>query len=413
MAKLRPFVAIRPVPELADKVAALPYDVMSSAEAREMVIGNPYSFLHIDKAEIDLPEDIDPYDEIVYKTAATRLRQMIADGVFIREEKPCLYIYRQVMAGRIQTGVVGCTSIDDYINKVIKDHELTRADKEEDRVKHVDYCDANTGPIFLAYRARPLINQIVDEVMKNTPIYDFHANGVRQTVWIIGDEEKIATLVKEIEAAGNLYIADGHHRAASAVRVGKMRRGQYPDYSGEEEFNYFLAVLFPDEQLYIMDYNRVVSDLNGLTPKAFLSAISKKFSVAPYRGDNPGKPQQKHSFGMYLQDEWYLLQARPGTFDENDPMAKLDISILQDNLLTPILGIGDLRTDKRIDFIGGIRGLAELKKRVDNGMAVAFAMFPTSIDDLFRIADVGQMMPPKSTWFEPKLLSGLFIHELS
>jgi len=413
MGKLKPFKAVRPVPQLAEQVAALPYDVMNATEAREMVAGNAYSFLHVDKAEIDLPLDIDPYDAVVYKTAAARLRQMIGDGVFIREKKPCLYVYRQIMGDRAQIGIVGCTAIDDYFNNVIKKHELTRADKEEDRVKHVDICDANTGPIFLAYRARPRINQIVTEVTTGAPLYDFTATGVQQTVWIIDDEEKIATLCREFAAAGDFYIADGHHRTASAARVGKMRREQDPHYTGEEEYNYFLAVLFPDEQLFIMDYNRVIKDLNGLTPEAFLKAVSEKFTIEPFHGKGACKPPQKHSFGMYLLDKWYLLQAKESTYDESDPVAQLDVSILQTNLLTPILDIGDPRTDKRIDFIGGIRGLVELEKRVKEGMAVAFAMYPTSIDDLIRIADAGKIMPPKSTWFEPKLLSGLFIHELS
>ena len=413
MAKVRPFRAVRPTPELADKVAALPYDVMSSAEARQMAAGNPYSFLHVDKAEIDLPEDTDIYADIVYQTAANRLRQMIADGVFIREEKPCFYVYRQIMNGRTQTGIVGCASIDDYFNNVIRKHELTRADKEEDRCKHVDRCDANTGPIFLAYRARTKINQIVNQVIQGQPLYDFSSDGVQQTVWIIDDPAQMQTLEQEFAATERLYIADGHHRNASAARVGQKRREQFPNYTGEEEFNYYLAVLFPDEQLYIMDYNRVVKDLNGLTKGQFLEKLEQDFTVEPYLGEGPCSPPHKHSFGMYLDCQWYLLRAKEGSFDAADPVAQLDVSILQENLLHPILGIGDPRTDKRIDFIGGVRGLGELERRVKEGMTVAFAMYPTSIDDLIAIADAGKIMPPKSTWFEPKLLSGLFIHELS
>ena len=413
MAKVRPFRAVRPTPELAEKVAALPYDVMSSAEARQMAAGNPYSFLHVDKAEIDLPEDTDIYADIVYQTAADRLHQMIADGVFIREEKPCFYVYRQIMNGRTQTGIVGCASIDDYFNNVIRKHELTRADKEEDRCKHVDRCDANTGPIFLAYRARTKINEIVDQVTKGQPIYDFTSDGVQQTVWIIDDPAQMQTIEQEFAATERLYIADGHHRNASAARVGQKRREQFPNYTGDEEFNYYLAVLFPDEQLYIMDYNRVVKDLNGLTKEQFLEKLEQNFTVEPYLGEGPCSPPQKHSFGMYLDGQWYLLRAKEGSFDANDPVAQLDVSILQENLLHPILGIGDPRTDKRIDFIGGVRGLGELERRVKEGMTVAFAMYPTSIDDLIAIADAGKIMPPKSTWFEPKLLSGLFIHELS
>lgn len=413
MATVRPFRAVRPTPELAEKVAALPYDVMSSAEARQMAAGNPYSFLHVDKAEIDLPEDTDIYADIVYQTAADRLQQMIADGVFIREDKPCFYVYRQIMNGRAQTGIVGCASIDDYFNNVIRKHELTRADKEEDRCKHVDRCNANTGPIFLAYRSRAKINAIVDQVTAGQPLYDFTSDGVRQTVWIIDDPEQMRLIEQEFAATERLYIADGHHRNASAARVGQKRREQFPGYTGEEEFNYYLAVLFPDEQLYIMDYNRVVKDLNGLTKEQFLEKLEQDFTVEPYLGEGPCAPPQKHSFGMYLDGRWYLLRAKEGSFDAADPVAQLDVSILQENLLHPILGIGDPRTDKRIDFIGGVRGLGELERRVKEGMTVAFAMYPTSIDDLIAIADAGQIMPPKSTWFEPKLLSGLFIHELS
>lgn len=414
MAKIKPFRAVRPTRQLADKVAALPYDVMNSEEARAMTEGNPYSFLHVDKAEIDLPPETGLYDEIVYLTARDNLQRMIRDGVFLREIKPCMYLYRQEMNGRIQTGVVACASIDDYLNNVIKKHELTRAEKEEDRCKHVDICDAQTGPIFLTYHVREAINALAARVMRELPLYDFVADGVRQVVWIIDREQDIQSLMREFDAAGNLYIADGHHRTASAVRVGQKRRAENPDYSGDEEFNYFLCVLFPDEQLYIMDYNRVVKDLNGLSGQDFLAKLTDQFTVEPYGGEGPCRPATKHSFGMYLDGKWYLLTARPGSFDAEDPVARLDVSILQQNLLAPILAIGDPRTDKRIDFVGGIRGLAELERRVDiGGMRVAFAMHPTSIDDLISIADSGRIMPPKSTWFEPKLLSGLFIHELS
>ncbi len=412
MVIIRPFKAVRPVAGLVDKVAALPYDVMNSAEAKEMVKDNLYSFLHVDKAEIDLPPGTNLYDDIVYQTAAKRLQQMIADGTFIREDKPCFYVYRQIMNGRTQTGIVGCASIDDYLNNVIRKHELTRADKEEDRVRHVNTCDANTGPIFLAYRARKQINQIVSETMQSVPLYDFSANGVQQTCWIIDDAAKIAAICGEFAATERLYIADGHHRNASAARVGKMRREQKPNYSGDEEFNYYLAVFFPDEQLHIMDYNRVVKDLNGLSKEQFLQAISKDFTYIPYSEAGPYHPQHKHEFGMYLDGQWYILSAKMSSFDPADPVGQLDVSILQENLLHPILNIGDPRTDKRIDFIGGIRGLEELERRCANDMQIAFAMYPTPIDDLINIADAGEVMPPKSTWFEPKLLSGLFIHEL-
>jgi len=413
MVTVRPFRAVRPTPELAEKVAALPYDVMSSDEAREMVQGNTYSFLHVDKAEIDLPRETGLYDPIVYETASARLHAMIAGGVFIREDKPCFYVYRQIMNGRAQTGIVGCAAIDDYLNNSIKKHELTRADKEEDRCNHVDYCDANTGPIFLTYRSRPAINEAVEQATAAPPVYDFLSDGVRQTVWVVNGDAAIQLIAREFAATASLYIADGHHRSASAVRIGKKRRAQHPGYTGDEEFNYFLSVLFPDDQLYIMDYNRVVKDLNGLSEEQFKDKLSERFSIAPYAGEGPCRPAEPHSFGMYLGGRWYLLRAREGSFDAADPVKSLDVSILQENLLHPILGIGDPRTDKRIDFIGGIRGLGELEKRVREGMAVAFAMCPTTIDQLISIADAGLIMPPKSTWFEPKLLSGLFVHELS
>ncbi len=416
MSVLRPFQAVRPTAELAYKVAALPYDVMNSQEARRMAEGNPYSFLHVDKAEIDLDPTIDLYDTRVYDKARDNLQQMIADGVFIREDTPCLYIYKQVMNGRSQVGIVGCTAVDDYCNNIIKKHELTRADKEQDRINHVDYCDANTGPIFLTYRAKETINGLVEQVVTaKAPVYDFVSDdGIGHTVWVVDDPEVVAAICAEFAKVDYLYIADGHHRSASAVKVGMMRREAKPDYDGSEEFNYFLSVIFPDSQLYIMDYNRIVKDLNGHTKAQFLALVGEKFAVSAYAGDGALKPQKKHTYGMYLDGKWYLLEAKDGTYDAQDPVARLDVSILQNNLLHPILGIGDPRTDKRIDFVGGIRGLEALSDRVNDGsMAVAFSMYPTTMDDLMDIADAGATMPPKSTWFEPKLRSGLFIHELS
>ena len=416
MSIIRPFQVIRPVSELANKVAALPYDVMDSNEARVMVVGNPYSFLHVDKAEIDLDPAIDLYDTRVYEKARDNLNKMISDGVFIQDARPCFYIYKQVMNGRAQIGIVACASIDDYINNVIKKHELTRADKEQDRINHVDYCDANTGPIFLTYRAKETINKLVNDTMAaKAPVYDFVSeDGIGHTVWVMDDPAAIEAISAEFAGIDNLYIADGHHRSASAVRVGLKRREAKPDYSGEEEFNYFLSVIFPDDQLYIMDYNRIVRDLNGNSKDEFLRKISEKFTVTTYTGSGALKPEKKHTFGMYLDGGWMLLEAKEGTFDVSDPVARLDVSILQNNLLHPILGIGDPRTDKRIDFVGGIRGLNALSDRVDDGsMAVAFSMYPTTMDDLMDIADAGAIMPPKSTWFEPKLRSGLFIHKLS
>ena len=413
MAVFKAFRAIRPTTEMSDKVAALPYDVMNSEEAREMVKGNPYSFLHVDKAEIDLDKDTYIYDEKVYLKAKENLEKLVTDGICIQDEKPCFYIYRQIMNERVQTGLVGCASIDDYMNNVIKKHEFTRADKEQDRINHVDYCDANTGPIFLAYREDDAISNIISSWQaSHEPVYDFVADGVSNTVWVIDCEETTAKLADLFDKVGNLYIADGHHRCASAVKVGQKRRQQNPDFDGSEEFNFFLAVAFPKNELAIMDYNRVMKDTNGLEKDEFINALSEKFIVEETNSDKPYRPEAKHTFGMYLEKKWYKLTAKDGTFDENDPVERLDVSILQNNCITPVFDIADPRTDKRIDFVGGIRGLEELERRCEVDMAVAFSMFPTSLDDLMAIADAGKVMPPKSTWFEPKLLSGLFIHKL-
>jgi uncharacterized protein (DUF1015 family) len=413
MAVVRPFRGIRPQEEYAHEVAALPYDVMNSDEAREMVKDNVRSFLHIDKAEIDLEKDIDIYDKRVYEKARENLYKMLEEGILLEEERPRLYIYRQIMNGRGQTGIVGCTSIDDYMNNIIKKHEHTRAEKEQDRINHVHYCDANTGPIFLTYKANEEIERIVTDCTEKAPVYDFvSGDGIRHIIWMIDCDEDIEGLCKLFEAVDYLYIADGHHRAASAVKVGQMRRSEFQDYKGDEEFNYFLSVLFPDKDLYIMDYNRVVKDLNGLTTEEYMLKVSEKFDVGTYEGTGPCKPSGKHTYGMYLEGKWYTLTAKEGTYNPEDPVDRLDVSILQNNLLSSILGIEDPRTDKRIDFIGGIRGLEELERRVEQGMKVAFSMYPTTIEDLMAIADAGKVMPPKSTWFEPKLRSGLFIHKL-
>lgn len=410
MAVYQPFRALRPAKELAPLVAALPYDVMSSEEARERVKGNPYSFLHIDKAEIDLPVGTGLYDDCVYQKARENLNRMVEKRIFIRDEQPCFYIYRQIMDGRAQTGLVGCASIDDYLNNTIKKHEKTRADKEADRIRHVDTCNANTGPIFLTCRDGAGLRGLMEEICAGDPLYNFESDGVRQTVWRVEDPARIAAMADAVERMDSLYIADGHHRCASAVRVGVSRREQAGQYSGAEDFNYFLSVLFPAEELKIMDYNRVVFDRNGFTVEELLEKISASFTVEE-KGVSPFAPPARHTFGMYLSGKWYLLTAKPGTFPEDDVVERLDVSILQNNLLAPVLGIGDPRTDKRIDFIGGIRGYAELEKRA-GADGVAFAMYPTSLEELMDIADAGLVMPPKSTWFEPKLLSGLFIHEL-
>jgi len=417
VAIVKAFKGIRPIEELASKIAALPYDVMSSEEARDMVVDNPYSFLHIDRAEIDLDPSVDIHDKKVYEKARENLDKMIEDGQFIQDEKPCLYIYRQIMNGRAQTGLVFCASIDDYLNNVIKKHEYTRADKELDRINHVDYCDSNTGPIFLTYREDEVTSEVIKEWTKEgtkrKPVYDFVSeDGIGHQVWVIDNEiivEEIIALFNEIE---NLYIADGHHRSASAVKVGLKRREENPDYTGEEEFNYFLAVAFPDNDLMVMDYNRVVKDLNGLSTDEFFEKLKDNFIITESKENVQIKPSSKHTFGMFIEDKWYLLEAKKGSFNEEDPIKSLDVAILQDNILTPILGIEDVRTSDRIDFIGGIRGLSELERRVHKDMKVAFSMYPTEVVDIMKVADTNQVMPPKSTWFEPKLRSGLFVHKL-
>lgn len=414
MAVFKPFRALRPVPEKANLVAALPYDVMNSEEAAEMVKNNPISFLHVDKAEIDLPKGTDIYDEKVYLKARENLNALEEKGICRQDDVPCFYIYRQIMNGRSQTGLVGCASIDDYKNNIIKKHEFTRADKEADRIRHVDYCDANTGPIFLTYRENEETAAIINSWKESrTPVYDFVTDeGIANTVWVIDDAEiniKLSELFADIDY---LYIADGHHRCASAVKVGEKRRAENPDYSGQEEFNFFLAVAFPKDELEIMDYNRVMKDLNGYTEEEFKEKLGERFTLELYEGEGQYKPSQRHTFGMYLDGRWYKLTAKEGTFNEADPVESLDVSILQNNCITPVFGIEDPRTDKRIDFVGGIRGLAELERRCTTDMKIAFSMYPTSLSELMDIADAGKVMPPKSTWFEPKLLSGLFIHKL-
>lgn len=412
MAVVRAFRAVRPKKQFASQVAALPYDVMNSSEAKEAVKGNKYSFLHVDKAEIDLPENIDVYDKKVYLKASENLKNLVSDGVCEQDAKPAFYIYRQIMNGRSQTGLVCCASIDDYLNNVIKKHENTVAAKEADRINHVDYCDANTGPIFLTYRNNAQISRIIEEyILNNESEYDFTAYDVRNTVWVIDDEKIISELSSLFSTIPSLYIADGHHRSASAVKVGLKRREQNPGYTGDEEFNFFLAVLFPDTELAVMDYNRTVKDLNGMGEDEFLQKLEEKFEIEPKQ--SAYKPQKRHTFGLYLGKKWYKLSLKEGIADESDPLARLDVSVLQNEVFSPLLNITDPRADKRIDFIGGIRGLEELEKRCSEDMCAAFSMYPTSISDLMAIADSGNVMPPKSTWFEPKLLSGLFIHNLS
>lgn len=410
MATFRPFDAVRPSEALAGRVAALPYDVYNREEALAEVIKEPLSFLKVDRAETQFAPDVDPYDPRVYAQAREALRQMMNDGFLIKEGRNCYYIYELTMNGRAQTGLVGCASIDDYLNDVIKKHEKTRSDKEVDRINHVDQCQAQTGPIFLAYRSERTINDVVDKVKTEKPLYDFVApDGVRHTVWRIDQESDMEAIARGFQSIDRVYIADGHHRAASAVKVGLKRREAHPGYTGDGEFNFFLSVLFPHDQLMIMDYNRVVHDLNGYTPEGFLKEVTKSFDVEK-KGPEPYQPTVKATFGLYLNGIWYQLTAKEA-IRTDDPVEGLDVSILQNHILTPILNIGDVRTDKRIDFVGGIRGLKELERRANTDMKLAFAMVPTSIEELFQVADAGLLMPPKSTWFEPKLRSGLFIHE--
>ena len=412
MATIRPFNSVRPREDVASKVAALPYDVYNRQEALEEVLKEPLTFLKIDRAETQFNEDFNPYDVKVYEKARDTLHDMRNQGILIKEGQDCYYVYELTMNGRSQTGLVGCAAIDDYLNNVIKRHEKTREEKEIDRINHVDICNAQTGPIFLAYRSQEIVNQVVDAIKKNVPLYDFVApDGVRHRVWKIDRQNDIETLYNEFKKIKSVYIADGHHRTASAVKVGLKRREENPGYTGEEEFNFFLSVLFPHDQLMILDYNRVVKDLNGYSKDEFLTKISKDFLIEEI-GSEPYKPIKKATFGMYLEGVWYKLTAKTEICSK-DPVEGLDVALLQNHLLTSVLNIKDIRTDKRIDFVGGIRGLKELEKRANSDMKVAFSMFPTSINELFEVSDADQLMPPKSTWFEPKLRSGLFIHELS
>lgn len=413
MAQIKPFFAVRPTKELAYRVAALPYDVYNRQEAKEEVLREPVSFLKIDRAETQFPDNIDIYDDRVYAKAKELFIQMEEEGIYISDEDSGYYVYQLTMNGRKQTGIVACASVDDYLNNVIKKHENTREEKEQDRIRHVDTLGAQTGPIFLAYRSQQVINEVVEAVTeKEKPLYDFTAvDGIGHTVWKISDAGKVDVIRQAFEEIDDIYIADGHHRAASAVKVGLKRRAEHPDYDGYEEFNYFLSVLFPDDQLMIMDYNRCVRDLNGLTAEEFLQKTGEIFRIE-LLGTNAEAPKKKGEFTMYLEGKWYKLAASQEMLSITDAVKSLDVSLLQDYLLKPVLGIEDPRTDNRIDFVGGIRGLQELERRADNDMKVAFAMFPTSIGELFAVADAGLLMPPKSTWFEPKLRSGLFVHKI-
>ncbi|MFG6394796.1 MAG: DUF1015 domain-containing protein [Lachnospiraceae bacterium] len=412
MAKIKPFVAVRPDEKVASRVAALPYDVYNRQEAKEAVKDNPLSFLRIDRAETQFPDSVSTYAPEVYAKAKEIFEEMAANGTFITDNDRCYYIYQLIMEGRKQTGIVACASIDDYINNVIKKHENTREEKEQDRIRHIEALSAQTGPIFLAYRSQKCINNVVAKVMsEDKPVYNFTSeDGVGHIVWKIADRCDITTIENAFAAISDIYIADGHHRAASAVKAGLKKRMECPGYDGTEEFNYFLSVLFPDESLMIMDYNRSVKDLNGLTEDSFMEKVQENFNVTKLSARK--HPSRKGGIAMCLNKNWYMLLAKEELFKGKDVVSSLDVSILQDYLLFPVLGIKDPRTDPRISFIGGIRGLDELEKRAGNDMAVSFAMYPVQVKELFAVADAGLLMPPKSTWFEPKLRSGLFIHRI-
>ena len=405
-------MAVRPNEKAAERVAALPYDVYNRSEAKAEVEREPMSFLKIDRAETQFSDNVDTYAPKVYQKAKEIFEDMVNDGTFITDNEQGYYIYSLTMDGRRQTGIVACASVDDYLNNVIKKHENTREEKEQDRIRHVDTLSAQTGPIFLAYRSQKIINDVVNKVIENnSPLYDFTAvDGIGHTVWKISAASDIKTVQDAFDNINEIYIADGHHRAASAVKVGIKRRNENPGYDGTEEFNFFLSVLFPDDQLMIMDYNRSVKDLNGLTKEQFLEKVQENYKLEEI--DKAKHPAQKGQVAMYLDKKWYMLTASKKLKEITDPVLSLDVSLLQNYLLEPVLGIKDPRTDDRIDFIGGIRGLSELERRADSDMKVSFAMYPTSIGELFDVADAGLLMPPKSTWFEPKLRSGLFIHRI-
>lgn len=413
MATVRPFRAVRPAHERVQDVISLPYDVMNRSEAAAMAEGNPYSFLHICRSEIDLPEQENAYDASVYEKAKENIAKFIADGTFIEDERPCLYIYREIMDGRVQTGIVGCVSVDEYQNNTIKKHEFTRVEKEQDRIRHFDVCDTNTEPVFLTYRDDKRIRSVIEGFAENNePVYDVTASdGIRHILWVVDDEELIEGITALFTEIPALYIADGHHRSASACKVGLKRREENPEYTGDEEFNFFMAAIFPDSDLRIFDYNRVIKDLNGLTEEEFIEKIKAAGFAVDDMGEETYYPEAKHVFSMYLGGKWYRLTADSSIIPDH-VIDSLDVAILQNNIFESVLGISDPRTDKRIDFVGGIRGLGELKRRAESDMKVAFAVYPVDVTDLLRVSDNDMVMPPKSTWFEPKLGSGLFMHRL-
>ncbi len=412
MALVLPFKAVRPQQKFVSQVAALPYDVMTREEGQKAVWGNALSFMHVEKSEIDVPDNTKSNDDLIYQTAKRNFIQMLEKGVLIQDKSPCFYIYRQTMGSQVQTGIVGLMSASEYDTGKIKKHELTRKDKEEDRIRHVDTVNAQTGPVFISYRERKNLNKIVDEITAASPEYDFTAeDGVKHTVWVVDDAKRIDKIRTEFSEVESLYIADGHHRAAAAATIARVRRSQDKSAASVKEYESVLAVFFPHTQLKVMDYNRAVKDLNGLTPEEFVEKISACFTVS--KNFTARSPEKLHDFGMFLGGEWYKITIKKGVYNENDPVASLDAAILQDHLLFPVLGIKDPRVDDRIKFIGGIRGMDELEKLVNkDGFAVAFSLYPTSMEQIIKVADAGAIMPPKSTWFEPKLRSGIFIHKL-
>ena len=411
MATFKPFKALRPKPEFAKDIASRPYDVLNAAEAKDEAKGNNLSFLRVIKPEIELPEEIDPYDQKVYEKGLENLKKLSSKGYLIKEQKASYYVYRLTMEGREQTGIVGCCDYQEYYDGRIKKHELTRTAKENDRVRHVETQNANAEPVFFSYRGVQNINLLIQKIVTFEPVYNFVAEDeIKHELWIVKDDKDISLIEFEFNAVPDLYVADGHHRTAAAARVGQKKKDHNPDHNGTEEYNFFMAVLFSDDQLKIYDYNRVIQDLNGKSPLDFISELEETFYITKLLEASP--PNEKGLFSMYLENQWYSLKPKDRIFTEN-PKANLDVTFLSEKILSPILGIEDLRKDTRIDFVGGIRGLNELERRVDSKeMKVAFALFPVSMDELISIADAGEIMPPKTTWFEPKLRSGLFIHEL-
>lgn len=413
MAVFRGFQALRPTPEKASCVASLPYDVVSREEAYALGKSNPDSFLHVERAEIDCPKEMDMYEEAVYRKAEENLQKMIKEGTLVEDKKRCFYIYELIRKGKSQTGFVGCSSIDDYQNGVIRRHELTRTEKEKDRIRHMEVCCANTSPVFLTCRYTEKLLMLLESFKQtHRPVYDFTAEDeITHRVWVVDEEEEIKIAEEEFGKIPSLYIADGHHRAASAVKTGLKYREENPDYTGEEEFNYFLSVVFPCEQLTILPYHRIVTDLNGITEKAFIGSLKFNFELMLMPGF-PCKPVEKHCMGMYTGGQWYHLKAWKDVYEKKDEISQLDVSILQDKVLRPVLGIEEPTTDKRLRFAGGNMKLRQLQEMADETGGVAFVMFPVEMEDIMKIADEGKLMPPKSTWFEPKLRSGLFVHKL-